>query len=222
MAFFETVFPQKIAFRRSGGQAFNTAVIGVQSGQEQRNRNWANARRKYTATLLASNDSNLTSMIADIHAVQLFHLLVGGMGDAFRFFDELDCQGTNENLVVVPASSNLQWQLSRTYSLGGRSYVRPITKPIGSPAIDYEGNALSETVTITNLAGGTLGSIDHTTGIVTFSLAPTGTPQASFQYHIPVRFNSDHFDPEIEPSAPGSRFVKWNSLELVEVMPPNY
>lgn len=221
--FREWVFPQKIDFRRSGGQGFNTAVVAVQSGQEQRNRNWLNARRKYTATLFATTDANLTNFLAALSAVQTFHLLVGGMGDSFRFFDELDFQSAaNEPLVVIPATSNLQWQLSRTYSFGGVNYVRSITKPIGPPAIDYLGNALADSVTLTSLGGGSSPSIDHTTGIVTFGVAPTGTPTATFQYHIPVRFTSDEFDPEIEKSAPGSRFIKWNSLGLIEVLPPNY
>lgn len=219
--FLEWELVRKIDFRRSGGQMFNTAVIGLQSGQEQRNRNWANARRKYTATIFATNDSNLTSFLAAVQALQTFHLLVGGMANGFRFFDELDCQATNQNLVVIPGTSNLQWQLSITYSLDAVSYVRSITKPIGPPAIDYLGNALAETVVL-NPAGGTGASIDHTTGIVTFTGAPGGTPSASFQYHIPVRFMSDEFDPEIEQSAPGSRFIKWNSMGLIEVLPPNY
>lgn len=219
MSFNEWEFPRKIAFRRSGGQMFNTTVIGVQSGQEQRNQNWAGARRKYMATLLASTDSGLSAFLATIQAVQVFHFLTAGMENSFRFYDELDGQATNEPMVVVPGTSNLQWQLQRTYTLGGVSVTRAITKPIGSPAIDYLGNSLSETVVV---SGGTVTSIDHTTGIVTFSPAPGGTPTASFQYHIPVRFLSDEFDPEIEESGPNARLVKWNSLGLIEVFPPNY
>lgn len=219
--FLEWEFPKKIDFRRSGGQMFNTTVLNTQSGQEQRNRNWQNARRKYKATLLASTDANLSAFLATLQAVQTFHLLVGGMANSFRFWDELDGQAVNQNMVVIAGSSNLQWQLQVTYTFGGQTYVRTITKPIGPGAIDYLGNALGETVVV-NPAGGTVSSIDHTTGLVNFSVAPTGTPSASFSYHVPVRFMSDDFDPEIEQSGPGARFVKWNSLELIEVLPPNY
>lgn len=213
--FFETEFIRKIGFRRTGGQMFNTAIVTTQSGQEQRNRSWQNPRAQYEALALMTSDST-EQRLAFIDAVRSFFLNVGGMADAFRFFDELDFQATNEPLVLVSGSI---YQLQRTYVLNGRSYVRAITKPITSSVKDVYGNALSDTVSI--VSGGTLVSVDETTGQVTLS-GVSGTPHATFQYHIPVRFTSDKFEPEIEESSPGARLIKWNSLGLIEVRPPNY
>ena len=220
MSFFEIELPRKIDFDLIGGAAFNSDVIAVQSGQEQRNRNWLFARAEYEATGLITSDS-FESRLAFIDDVRTFFYMVGGMADGFRFFDELDSSAVGEAMVVVPATSNLQWQLQKTYSLGGRTYVRAITKPINTSVKDYQGNALANTITI-HVSGTTVASIDHTTGIVTFVGAPTGTPTADFGYHIPVRFTSDKFQPQTKKSGPGARLIKWNSLGLIEVRPPNY
>jgi uncharacterized protein (TIGR02217 family) len=216
MSFFEAEFPRNIGFQRVGGAAFNTAIVGVQSGQEQRNRNWVNPRAEYQATLLTD-----PALAADtsvfIEGVRNFFLQVGGMADGFRFYDHLDCEANNEAMVLV---SGLIWQLQKTYSLAGRSYVRTITKPITSSVVDYKGIALPNSVTFT---GGTTPTIDHTTGKVTFA-SVSGTPHASFKYHIPVRLTSDKFEPEVQPSNVSAKHtvIKWNSLGLIEVRPPNY
>lgn len=218
MAFFEVEFPHKIEFKRQGGPAFNTFPWIGGSGQEQRNRNWTNPRAEYVATPLLTNDSS-ELRLAFIDALRNFFFQIGGMADAFRFYDELDFKATAEPMGTIDST---HFQCQKTYTLAGRTYVRTITKIIGPGASDYKGNALGETFSIVNPAGGTFGSLDHTTGIATFSGAPSGTPTASFQYHIPVRLTSDKFDPEIQPSAAGYRLIKWNSLGLIEVFPPNY
>src|SRR5690349_3713996 len=183
----EIEFPRKgLAYRRTGAAAWNTAVVPVQSGQEQRNRAWAHPRREYSGSLILTSESSTSLSIAIYAAVEKFLLIVGGQHESFRFYDELDCSATAENMVVVPGTSNLQWQMQKTYSLAGNTYVRTITKPITASVKDYQGNALSNSVTV-HVSGTTVSSIDHTTGIVTFVGAPSGTPNADFQYHIPVR-----------------------------------
>jgi len=216
MSFFEVEFPRAIQFQRVGGQAFNTSVVATQSGQEQRNRAWANPRAQYTAGLVTpvSEVGNLQTFIDN---VRNFFLQVGGMADGFRFYDHVDCVSLAQPMVLVSGSI---WQLQTTYSLGGRTDVRTITKPITASVLDYKGNALANTVSI--VSGGTLVSVDHTTGQVTLS-GVSGTPVATCKYHIPVRFTSDAFEPEIEESNVGAgAIIKWNSLGLIEVRPPNY
>lgn len=223
MAFFEAEFPRAIEFDQEGGPAFNTWTFAMQSGQEQRNRNWSSTRGDYTASVIGAENPTGTT-IAFVEKVRQFFLMIGGQADAFRYFDPIDngagsyIGASSEPMVVVPATSNLQWQLQKTYTLGGRTFVRTITKPIGPGAIDYLGNALAETVVV---HGGSVASIDHTTGIVTFSPAPGGTPTADFQYHIPVRMTTDKFFPKVGRSNKGNRIIRWN-LGLIIVNPPNY
>jgi len=215
MSFFEVeALPRAIGFQRVGGPQFNTGIIGVQSGQEQRNRNWTFARAEYQASVVTPV-SAIGSTDTFIEQVRTAFLMVGGMADGFRFYDHLDCIAVNEPMVLVSGSI---WQLQKTYSLGGRTYVRTITKPITGTVLDYRGVALADTLT---LSTGTVSSADNTTGKITISGA-VGTPHASFQYHIPVRLTSDKFEPEVEPSSSGNRVIKWNSLGLIEVLAPNY
>lgn len=217
MSFFETEFPRKgLSFERVGGPGFNNQRMTVQSGDTARNRTWADPLREYSGSLILTSEASTSLSIAIYSAVETFFLLVGGDFDAFRFFDELDYQATNEPMVLVSGST---YQLQKTYTLNGRSYVRTITKPIMSAVKDYQGNALTDTVSI--VSGGTLVSVDHTTGKVVLS-GVTGTPHATFQYHIPVMLTSKKLEPQIRQSGPGARIARWNSLAMMEVRPPNY
>jgi len=219
MAFFEVEFPRTLSFKSMGGPSASTFVVGVESGAEQRNRNWAQYRRRYTVSLITAADRNADRQ-AFVDQLHTFFYMIGGKADAFRFFDHLDCQAIHES---VSALGGGLYQLQRTYSLGGRSLVRTITKPITATPIDYQGNSLTNTVVLYNSGGGILtGATDHTTGIV--SGASGTVHDATFQYHIPVRLDTDDCHLQVEDSAvaDGNPIISWNSLALVEVKPPNY
>jgi hypothetical protein len=103
--------------------------------------------------------------------------------------------------------------------LGGRSYVQPITKPITADVVDYQGNALANTVFF---SGSTVPvTVDYTTGIV----SGLGVGElVDFQYHYPVRFDVDNLDMQVEESntRDGQPIVSINSIQLIELLPPNY
>jgi uncharacterized protein (TIGR02217 family) len=218
MAFFECEFPRTLSFKSLGGPSASTFVVGVESGAEQRNRNWAQFRRRYTVSLItaAARNADRQAFVDQLHT---FFMVIGGKADAFRFYDHIDHSATRESVLAL--GGNL-FQLQRTYSLGGRSFVRAITKPITSSVVDYTGNTLTDTVQLYN-AGGALvgGTVDHQTGIVTSSFSPV---TATFEYHIPVRLDTDDCQVQVEDSAvgEGNPIVSWNSLALLEVKPPNY
>ncbi len=219
MAFFECEFSRKIGFQRLGGPTASTYVVGAEGGAEQRNGNWAQFRRKYTASLITNAARNADRQ-AFVDELLRFFMLVGGKRDGFRFFDPLDCQADLDPVLALGGGS---YQLQKTYSLGGRTLVRAITKPITSSVIDIQGNSLTTSVQLFTSGGSPLtGTIDHATGLVTGASGTVG--KASFQYHIPVRFDTDDCDLQVEPSATadGNPIVSWNSLALVEVKPPNY
>jgi uncharacterized protein (TIGR02217 family) len=209
MAFFEVEFPTAISHKAMGGPGFSTVVNTGFSGVEQRNRNWVDSLGKWTISLITPNGV-VRQDFSDL--LQAFFMVCGGKADGFRFKDHLDFQAVNQPLVQVGANV----YLAKTYTIAGRAYVKLITKPITSAIKDYKGNALPDTV---SLAGG--GTLDPTTGIVA-----GGTPGdlASFQFHYPVRFNTDQMQRQAEPSnvSGGQPVVGWNSLEIVEVRPPNF
>jgi uncharacterized protein (TIGR02217 family) len=187
----------------------------MQSGQEQRNRPWKHPRAEYSG-FLTSPLNRATDLQQFINDIRAFFVMVSGQADGFRFFDPLDCTLTNEPMTSLGGGV---YQLTKTYSLGGRTYIRPITKPITSSVTDYQGNPFTDAILI---SGGTVSIVDETTGQVTFS-SVSGTPRITCQYHIPVRLLSDKFELTIEESrvGDGSPIIKWNSLGLIEVRLPD-
>jgi uncharacterized protein (TIGR02217 family) len=229
MSFFETEFPRNIGYKRLGAPVgFNTTVNEGLSGGEQRNRNWANSKGKWTIDLQTPPPSQFSdSRQKYVDLLNTFMLVVGGRADAFRLFDHIDNQATGQTIGVGNGSQTV-FQLARTYTIGGRSYVRNITKPITSSVVNYRGFALSNTVkTYLNGTLQTSGwSVDYTTGLVTFTSAPSNSVvvTADCQYHYPVRFDADDLQLQIEESnvQGGQPLISLHSLQLLEVPPPNY
>jgi uncharacterized protein (TIGR02217 family) len=232
MAFFETRFPTGIAYNRLGSPSgFSTSVNAGFSGQEQRNRNWASSRGRWTVSVTtppASQFSGSRQSFVDI--LQAFHLNVGGKADAFRLKDHTDLSLAGQQIGIGDGSYKI-FQLIKKYTIGGRTYTRVITKPEWSTATDYQGNALPNSVTIalngTPLAQAGNWTIDATTGLITFVTAPGNTvvittPAGNFDY--PVRFDVDELPIQVEASAVGAGqpIVSIHGVPLVEVRPPNY
>jgi uncharacterized protein (TIGR02217 family) len=224
MAFFEIEFPRTISFRAVGGPGFSTTVNQGLSGYEQRNKNWAQARAKWQINLITpASFSGSEQDYADL--IRSFFLNVSGKADAFRFRDAIDNKFTNEVIATGDGSTLGPFQLVKTYTIGGRSYVKQIKKPIMSAVNDYQGNALTDTVTLTDNGSPISAanySIDATTGIVTFGSghAPANTHliRASGEFHYPARFDSDDLGQQVEESAVrDGRGVTSLSIALVEV-----
>lgn len=227
MAAFEFELFRYVPFQRVGGHGFNTSIIPMQSGQEQRNSNWVGTRAEYTLDLITpAIQPSLRQFYVD--QLRAFHLLVGGTRDPFRYFDPIDCLAEDETLGTSDAQGTTlpatQRQLQKTYSLGGRTFIRPISKPITAAVMWFDSETLEEAnMANTVFLDNSPDSIDHATGIVTFGSDP-GTVTGSFSYHIPVRFTTDKFQPKVEPSAvkDGKPIITWPSFGLMEVLPPNY
>src|SRR5208282_4973086 len=113
------------------------------------------------------------------------------------------------------------FQLVKNYVSGDRTYVRTITKAIMSSILDFQGNPLADTVKIydngTLLTYTTDWTIDATTGIVSFTVAPAAGHHvtADFQFHFPVRFTSDALAAQVEESdvQGGDTLITWPQFE---------
>jgi len=219
MSFLEVEFPTVISLECVGGPGYFTTVNTGFSGQEQRNENWANARGEWNASLITPASFSATRQNF-IDLLNAFFRVVRGMGDAFRLKDFTDFQATGQTLASLGSN---QYQLQKTYSIGGRTSVRTITKPIWSTVNDYQGNALANTVVLKSsgspLTYGTQWTLDATTGIVTTT---SGSLTADFQFHVPVRFNTDKMKLAAKTPFAGGIVAGWNSIDLIEVLPPNY
>jgi len=245
MSFFECEFPRKIAFfdttgGMTGGPSWSTIVNSGFSGFEQRNRNWASSRASYQLDLVMQPVSVYATVLN-------FFEVVGGKADAFRFFDATDFQFSGQGMSpAVGDGVNKVFQLQKTYASGsgavGRSYIRTISKPImskltpgGAALTDFSGVQLADTVVAyLNLVKQSAGAftVDATTGLVTFVTAPgVGVvPTADAQFHVPVRFDSDSWPAQVQPSPVanadvaggsstpgGSALVSVTGISLIEV-----
>ncbi len=186
-------------FGTLGGPEFNTTVIVLGSGYEQRNANWAQSRGRWQIGDRLYDRAELEYLITFFRAMR-------GAANSFRFKDWADYQGINE-VVGVADNSTTQFQLTKTYAIGGQSQTRPIKKPVtGTTTVQVAG------VEQTGV------SVDTTTGIITFDDAPTtGNITASFEFDTPVRFEQDKFESRFDGSDGRDSVFYVSSLSVIEV-----
>lgn len=188
MSFHEVVFPAALSFGSSGGPERRTEIVSLANGYEERNATWANARRRYDAGLgLRSVD--------DLHEVITFFEARLGMLHAFRWLDRTDsksCRPSEEPSAFdqplgVGDGARDSFPLGRIYASGNAEYRRPIAKPVaGGVKIGMNGAELAATEY----------AVDHQTGVVRFSAppAPGAVMTAGFEFHVPVRFDTDRIE----------------------------
>jgi uncharacterized protein (TIGR02217 family) len=191
--FLDISFPPFVARGATGGPGFMTTVVTLGSGAEQRNILWANARGKWNISTGIRTREQMQAVIAHFHVVK-------GRGYSFRFKDWNDYDTTDVPMVEV---SPTVWQLVKRYNVGGYEHVRTITKPVvGSVAIKVGGSPVTPS------------SIDYQTGLVTFGSAPGSAPTATYQFDVPVRFDTDSLP--VQANAWDQQVV--SEIDLVEVL----
>lgn len=188
MAFIETQFPTDISSGASGGAGFQTDVIVVNSGFEQRNANWADARCAFDVSHGVKTQEQLNALIS-------FFRVMKGKANSFRFKDWTDFIVTTSEGIFATIDAT-HFQMYKLYTTSGNAHERKITKPV------------SGTVTVT---GGTAISINYTTGIVTVS---SGTPTAwAGEFDVPCRFDTDQMKATIDQYS----IYSWGNIPVVEV-----
>lgn len=199
MAFHEIRFPLDIALGASGGPERRTEIVTLGSGREERNSPWAMSRRRYNAGLGLKK-------LDDIHDVIAFFEARHGRLHGFRWRDRADWKSGSPGAPVTPLDQVLgegdgartEFQLVKAYVSGEASYAREIVKPVtGSLRIAVVGAPMEE---------GTDFSADHTTGVVTFAVAPGdgAAVTAGFEFDVPVRFDTDFLDINLAAFEAGS------------------
>lgn len=204
MSFHEIRFPTAISFGSTGGVERRTEIISLVNGFEQRNTPWEQSRRRYDAGLGVQS-------LDDLDAVLSFFEARRGMLNGFRWKDWLDhkssvpsaAPGPFDQVIGTGDGAQSGFNLAKIYASGTFEFRREITKPVaGSVRIAINGAEMTEGLDFT---------VDTTTGIVTFGVAPAiGTAvTAGFEFDVPVRFDTDVIEVNIAafeageiPSAP--------------------
>lgn len=197
MTFAETRFPTDIAYGSSGGPEYATDIVTTQSGHEQRNINWQDARARYNVAHGVKTKGQLAALIAFFRARK-------GRAHGFRFKDWTDYQGIAEPIGIGDGAKTV-FQLTRSYANGGVNEARIITKPV-SGTVKLYANGVQQ-------MGGF--GIDHATGAVTFTAAPANAVAitADFEFDVPVRFDTDRLSASLD--AYGSH--SWQDIPLIEI-----
>jgi uncharacterized protein (TIGR02217 family) len=196
MAFVEVQFPTDISYGSAGGPEYATDVVASASGYEQRNINWSEARARYNVAHGVKTKAQLDTLIAFFRARK-------GRAIGFRFKDWTDYQATET--LGTGDGVRTQFQLIKTYSSGAVSETRTIRKPVAGTVQVFKNAVLQ--------ASGV--SVDTTTGMVTFASAPAAGQviSASFQFDVPVRFDTD----KLSASLDAYGIHSWLDIPLVEI-----
>ena len=183
MAFDEVRFPVGISYGATFGAGHSTAIVLLpDTDAEERIARGDGARRKYDASMGVKTRD-------DVAEVQTFYLARRGALRGFRFKDwsdytsaanGSDTPGINDQEIGSGDGTTTTFQLQKQYASGAAYVTRLIEKPVsGTVRVAVDG--------VEAMSGW---SVDTTTGIVTFGVAPTAGKQitAGFEFDVPVRF----------------------------------
>lgn len=181
--FLDVEFPRSVAQGTRGFIERRTNVAALASGFEERNARWYHSRRSWQAGLGIRSADDLAGVSA------LFEEANGRLS-AFRFRDWTDYKScvpsgspsAQDQALGIGDGVTVAFRLRKKYGALA-PYSRPITKPERGTV----------RVALGGVEVGAGWSVDHLTGVVTFSTAPApGVPvTAGFRFFVPVRFDSD-------------------------------
>jgi len=191
MSFHEVTYSDELSYGASSGPQFKTMITELRSGAEQRVSRWSAPRRLFN---LAYGDKTHVEV-----ALQLeFAIMRNGSEFGFRLKDWMDFNSSSLHISAILGGADAddedqvigtgdgtetQFQLIKTYADGiASAKVRNIKKPrAGSVLIAIDGAAQTEGVDF---------SVDTTTGIIDFAVAPLLAEiiTAGYQFDVPVRF----------------------------------
>jgi uncharacterized protein (TIGR02217 family) len=208
--FVEDQFPPNISAGAKGGPQFSTSITKLSSGFEQRNINWARE-------LMTWDISAGVKTAADFRAYQKFFYARRGKAVGFRFKDWSDYrvpfwEHSPGDLDGVPVmfttdGSTTHFQMVKTYTSGGITFSRKITKPVSGTV-----QVLHNGVQVFSPASWT---VDTTTGIITLAsgiYTTTGhTIAVASEFDVPVRFDTD----ELNATMNGNELVIWDAIPVV-------
>ncbi len=187
----DAIFPSQIAVDSTFGWGFQTAILESSSGAEQRVARRQSVRHVGDVGTGVQDPEQLLELKA-------FHLARRGALYGFRFKDPLDHLSNDSDPCAPDAGvsdvdqilgsadgSTTEFQLIKRYASGNHVYLRKITKPVeGTLVVAVGGSPVAASAY----------SVSWSTGVITFDTPPAngaGNITAGFEFHTPVRFDSD-------------------------------
>jgi uncharacterized protein (TIGR02217 family) len=206
MAFFEQRFDPRLSYGARGGPAWKTTKVITESGRRNVVKRWQYPLHRYDV-------SHAIKTRDDFEIVRAFFYVVAGAFDGFRFKDWGDYQLTHQNSAVIQsAGSPSEWQIVRLYTVGSRTFQRPIYKIANPPPTHVRrvraGNPSMVAATV-----------DANTGLVSFSGHEAGdTYSVTGEFDVPVAFADDAMQAMIVDShEEGDFLLEWPNITLEEI-----
>lgn len=203
MAFHEIRFPVDISYGSRGGPGYNTSIIILGSGYEQRNINWENSRSKYDVAYGVKTSTQLDDLIAFFRARY-------GKAHGFRYKDWADFESSGEPCITI-SSSAATYQLNKRYDSGSYYYDRELTKITSSSSGILKIFRDASQVSTTGY------SVDVNTGIVTLTSVTTQSVTADCEFDVPVRFDTDELLTSLDNYNPVKGYFGGASVPVIEI-----
>lgn len=193
--FHNVIFPEDISYGSSGGPGFNTSVIELASGAEQRNVNWKQQRAEYDVSHGVKTRDQMEHLLD-------FFTARRGKAYGFRFKDWMDYQIDRQTIGLTTGLTGSRQIYKRYESETAYFFDRPITKIMPDTASIW-------------INGGLVGDpdsiLDYDTGIIT--IGNGNTVEIACEFHVPVRFDTD----SMKISHDDWEQMSWPSIPLVEL-----
>lgn len=165
---------------------YSTDVIVTDGGHEVRNQRWSYPLFEFDFDL-EPGDRDGDTHLADADRlsafIDLWHVAAGQF-NSFKFRDWGDWDVETQPFATGDGITTA-FQLYRVYQAGNMTRLRKITRPVQGSVTAYVNGAPTAI------------SVDHATGIVTFTggaPADGAVITADFQFDLPVRFADDTMD----------------------------
>lgn len=189
-------FPVDISYGSSGGPGFNTTVVDLASGHEQRNINWSLARAKYDAQYGVKSREQMEEVLDFFYARR-------GKAYGFRFKDWMDYT-LERQAIGVAGGTNILQVYKRYEPLTSYFYDRPLLKLVPGTVQIWANGVLQDPA-----------RVNTDTGIVNTSTLSGQTIEIQCEFDVPVRFDTD----DIAISHDDWELMSWPSIPLIELRP---
>lgn len=195
MTFHDVRLPDDVEQGATGGPSFQTTVIPLSSGAEQRNIDWSEARHDWELAYGVQTH-------VDFAATRAFFFARRGKAHTFRFKDWSDYYMDDE-VQGIGNGVNAIFQLIKTYEGNGPDpYRRRITRPL-TATVEWRVDGIIVAAAAQPLGIYVLSPVPADGAVVT----------ASCEFDLCVRFNVDKFNLMLDLENAGSI----GSLPVIEV-----
>lgn len=204
MAFHDIRFPDSIERGATGGPSFSTSIVVSSGGHEQRQGNWAVARRRWNVGTGLVRRADVATLIA-------FFIARAGRLHAFRFRDWSDYQVPRQAIGLTDGA-DATWQIFKTYTSGAITANRAITRPVsGTVQVWVNATPVAQGV------GAGQFQVNLATGVITLGATLAATTgqviEAACDFDVPVRFDTD----ELPLTLRSHDIGQWSDIPVVEI-----